>query len=99
MSRATLGISEELQQYLVAHSVRETEAEQRVREETAMHPKSTMQIAPEQAQMMKVMAKMVNARLALEIGVFTGYSAMARSEEHTSELQSRPQHVCRLLRE
>ncbi len=77
MSRASLGISDELQEYLVAHSVRETDAERRVREETASHPKSNMQIAPEQAQMMKVMAMMVDARLALEIGTFTGYAAMA----------------------
>lgn len=77
MSRTTHGLSAELQRYLVEHSVRETDVERRVREDTASHPKSNMQIAPEQAQMMKVMAKMVDARLALEIGVFTGYSAMA----------------------
>lgn len=77
MSRTTHGLSAERQRYLVEHSVRETDVERRVREDTASHPKSNMQIAPEQAQMMKVMAKMVDARLALEIGVFTGYSAMA----------------------
>lgn len=77
MSRSTLGLPEDLQQYIFDHAVRETEIQRKVREETAEHPSSQMQIAPEQAQMMFVLAKTVNARLALEIGVFTGYSALA----------------------
>lgn len=77
MSRSTLGLPEDLQQYIVDLSVHETDVQQKVREETAERPDAQMQIAPEQAQMMFVLAKTVNARLALEVGVFTGYSALA----------------------
>lgn len=80
MSRSSLGLPDDLQQYLVEHSVRETDSERQLRLDTADHPSRHMQIAPEQAQMMKVLAKMVDARLALEVGVFTGYSAMAVAE-------------------
>src|SRR5690554_7597078 len=35
----------------------------------------------------------------VRIGATEGYGTMLRSEEHTSELQSRPHLVCRLLLE
>lgn len=51
-----------------------------VREETADHPKSQMQIAPEQAQFFQFLIQLIGARRTLEIGVFTGYSALAVAE-------------------
>jgi len=47
-----------------------------LREETANHPWAGMQIAPEQGQLMALLVRMLGARKSLEIGVFTGYSAM-----------------------
>src|SRR5690625_7547654 len=77
MSRTTAGLSDALQSYIVAHAVKDGKVEQRLLEDTSRMPNAHLQIAPEQAQMMSVFARMVNARIALEIGVFTGYSALA----------------------
>ena len=76
MSRRTLQIDETLQQYLIDHSVREHPAQAALREATASHPHAGMQIAPEQGQFMALLVKLTGARRAIEIGVFTGYSAL-----------------------
>ena len=47
-----------------------------LREETASHKMARMQISPEQGQFMSVLIKLLGAKKTLEIGVFTGYSAM-----------------------
>jgi len=77
MSRKTLTLTDQLHQYLLDVSLREPEVMRRLREETASHPQAQMQIAPEQGQFMALLARLVGARKALEVGVFTGYSALA----------------------
>ena len=47
-----------------------------LREETASHKMARMQISPEQGQLMAILIKLLGAKKTLEIGVFTGYSAM-----------------------
>jgi caffeoyl-CoA O-methyltransferase len=47
-----------------------------LREETAHHRHAIMQIAPEQGAFMGLLVRLLGARKALEVGVFTGYSAM-----------------------
>src|SRR5260370_2736217 len=49
----------------------------RLRAETAAMPRSGMQIAPEQGQFMGLLVELIGARLCLELGTFTGYSALA----------------------
>ena len=66
-----------LMAYMSAIGARETAAQIRCREETAAHPAAIMQIAPEQGAVMAVLAKIMGARRYLEIGVFTGYSALS----------------------
>lgn len=80
MSKKSIGLSDELHEYLLSVSLREPEVMRRLREETAQHPKSQMQIAPEQAQFFQLLIKLIGARRTLEIGVFTGYSALAVAE-------------------
>lgn len=80
MSRKTLGLSGDLHEYLLSISVRESDVMTRLREETAEHPQSQMQIAPEQAQFFRFLVRLIGARRTLEIGVFTGYSALAVAE-------------------
>ncbi|MBF2050856.1 MAG: class I SAM-dependent methyltransferase [Leptolyngbya sp. IPPAS B-1204] len=66
-----------LYQYLLSVSLREPEVLQQLRQETANHPMSQMQIAPEQGQFMMLLIQLMGAKKALEVGVFTGYSSLA----------------------
>ncbi len=77
MSRRTLPLDDRLYDYLLSVSLREPDVLRRLREETARHPQSEMQIAPEQGQFMGLLARLIGARKCLEVGVFTGYSALA----------------------
>lgn len=77
MSNKSIGLSDELHEYLLSVSLRESDVMRELREETAEHPKSQMQVAPEQAQLFQLLVKLIGARRALEVGVFTGYSALA----------------------
>src|SRR5665213_3660613 len=55
----------------------ESGVDQRLREETAALPNGGMQIGPDQASFMAMLVRLSGARRALEIGTFTGYSALA----------------------
>jgi len=50
---------------------------QRLREETASMEQANMQIGPEQGQFMALLVELIGARSVLEVGTFTGYSALA----------------------
>lgn len=80
MASRTLSMTDTIQTYLVGVSVRETELMARLRVETAELPMAIMQIAPEQGAFMAWLARLVGARRAVEVGTFTGYSAMAVAE-------------------
>ena len=70
-------VNPEIETYIVKHCVRETAVQRELREHTASYSNSRMQISPDQAQFMQLLARTVGARRYLEIGVFTGYSALA----------------------
>ena len=76
MSRRTLTLDDTLIEYLYANSLREHPQQSALREATREHPQARMQISPEQGQLMALLIKLVGARRAIEIGVFTGYSAL-----------------------
>jgi predicted O-methyltransferase YrrM len=76
VTRKTLVLTEELQAYVLANSLREPEALARLREETARLPDPDMQSAAEQGQFMALLVELIGARRILEIGCFTGYSAL-----------------------
>jgi predicted O-methyltransferase YrrM len=63
--------------YVLKNSVHEPDFLARLRQETASHPKVNFQIPPEQGQFLRVLIKMIGAKRALEVGVFTGYSSTA----------------------
>ncbi len=79
MSNSSIGLSDSIQDYLIANSLRESALQRQLRDETAatLGGSASMQIAPEQGQFMALMARLIGARLAVEIGTFTGYSALA----------------------
>ena len=76
MSNQTLNLDDRLYRYLVDHSVHEPEVLTALRHETAQHPMAQMQIAPEQGQFMALLVQLLGVTKALEVGVFTGYSAL-----------------------
>jgi len=77
MSNRTLAIDDRIYSYLVTASLREPAVLKRLRVETASNPHSNMQIAPEQGQFMALLVEMLGVKRALEIGTFTGYSALS----------------------
>ncbi len=76
MNKNTLGLSSDLLDYLRASSLREPDILAQLRAETATLPASRMQIAPEQGQFMAWLVTLIGAKRTLDIGVFTGYSAL-----------------------
>jgi predicted O-methyltransferase YrrM len=76
MSNRTLPISDSLYHYILSHSLREPEVLRQLRATTAALPDARMQIAPEQGQFMALLVELTGARQVLEIGTFTGYSAL-----------------------
>jgi predicted O-methyltransferase YrrM len=77
MTAKTLQMSEALHAYLLANSLRETSVQRALRAATSRMPRSTMQIAPEQGQFLQLLLKLTGALRCVEIGTFTGYSALA----------------------
>ena len=76
MLKRTLGLDDRLYDYLLSASLREPEILRQLRQETANHPRSIMQIAPEQGQFMALLVQLLGATKTLEVGVFTGYSSL-----------------------
>lgn len=76
MSRSTLGATPDLLDYLRRYGTRESDVLVRLRHETSELPQARMQISPEQGQLMAVLVELVGARRIIEVGTFTGYSAL-----------------------
>ncbi len=77
MSSRTLSLDDTLYAYLLNHSLREPEPLRGLRDATASHARSRMQVSPEQGQFMRLLVELLDVRMALEVGTFTGYSALS----------------------
>jgi predicted O-methyltransferase YrrM len=77
MSARTIQVDDRLHAYLLAASLREPASLKALRDETHALPQRNMQISPEQGQFMQLLLELMGARRVIEIGTFTGYSAMA----------------------
>lgn len=80
MSNKTLFLNDQIYNYLLSVSLRDTAVQRQLREETAKLELGIMQIAPEQAQFMALLVQLTQARKIIEVGVFTGYSALAMAQ-------------------
>ena len=77
MSARTTTLTDKLYAYMLDISLRETEELKALRDATAKHPMARMQISPEQGQFMQMLVKLTGAKRCIEVGTFTGYSALA----------------------
>ena len=76
MSSRTIQLTEPLHAYLFSAAVRETGVLARLRAETEPMELSQMQISPEQGALMALLVELIGARKCIEVGVYTGYSAL-----------------------
>jgi predicted O-methyltransferase YrrM len=75
MTKRTL-LPDAVEQYVSEVNTRETPLQRRLRDETAELPRARMQIGPDQGAFMALLVRLIGARRVLEIGTFTGYSAL-----------------------
>lgn len=80
MTARTLNLDAALYQYLLDVSLRETPLLRRLRDETQALPNARWQVAPEQGQFLALLIKLTGARRILEVGTFTGYSALCMAQ-------------------
>lgn len=76
MSLRSIGVGDDLHAYLVWAGVEEPAVCAHCRQTTAARPDARMQISVEQGQLMDWLVRALNVRRAVEIGTFTGYSAL-----------------------
>jgi len=72
-----LNLTSQLYDYMLDISLREHPVLRALRDDTASMALAAMQVAPEQAQFLQFLIKLINAQTVLELGTFTGYSALA----------------------
>lgn len=81
MSSHTIELTDTLHDYLLRFGMRESAVAKELRAETLAatqwHP---MQISPEQGAFMALLTRLLGARRTLEVGTFTGYSALVVAE-------------------
>jgi predicted O-methyltransferase YrrM len=70
-------LTDALYEYVLSMGARETRVQRELREETHKLPMGQMQIGPDQAALMQVLVRILGAKRCIEIGTFTGYSALA----------------------
>ncbi|MCU7650234.1 O-methyltransferase [Pseudomonas piscis] len=80
MTARTLNLDDALYQYLLDVSLRDTSLLRRLRDETQALPTARWQVAPEQGQFLALLIKLIGARRVLEVGTFTGYSALCMAQ-------------------
>lgn len=81
MSSRTIDLSEKLYDYLIDKGVRESSAARALRAETLNATRAhMMQISPEQGAFMALIVRLIGARRTIEVGTFTGYSALVVAE-------------------
>jgi caffeoyl-CoA O-methyltransferase len=76
MPRGGLEATDELLAYLGRYGARTDEVLERVRTETQQMPSAQMQVSADQGALIELLVRLIGAKDALEVGTFTGYSAI-----------------------
>jgi predicted O-methyltransferase YrrM len=74
MSRSLLPPA--VERYVAQEMAHETQTQKQLRAETARLPQAGMQIGADQGALLALLARTIGTRMAVEIGTFTGYSAL-----------------------
>jgi predicted O-methyltransferase YrrM len=70
-------VPDAIERYVGEVITQETPLQRRLRAETAALPRGRMQIGPDQGALLALLVRLIGARRTLEVGTFTGYSALA----------------------
>jgi predicted O-methyltransferase YrrM len=70
-------LPDDIERYVGDIISKETPVQQRLRAETAKLPMAGMQIGPDQGALLALLVRLIGAKRTIEIGTFTGYSALA----------------------
>ncbi len=73
-------ILKNVEEYIISVSLRKNTALQKLEEATNQLAEKQMRISADQAQFMQFLLKAISAKRVLEIGMFTGYSALAMAQ-------------------
>ncbi len=76
MSKRWLALDDPLYDYMLETGGREPEVAARLRAATKDLPSAGMQISPDQGNFMALLVELLDVRRAVEVGTFTGYSAL-----------------------
>ncbi len=77
MSTRSFLVPDDIYDYILRISLRDTALQRELRERTANMPQARMQTGPDQLQFLQLLVKSIGARRCIEVGVFTGASALA----------------------
>lgn len=77
MPNRTQLLAQDVHDYVLRAASREPEVLARLRDATAAVPHNAMQIGADQGQLMGLLVKLIAAKRCIEIGTYTGYSALA----------------------
>jgi len=69
-------LPDDIERYVGEVITKETPLQKRLRAETAKLPMAMMQIGPDQGALLALLVRLIGAKRTLEIGTFTGYSAL-----------------------
>ena len=84
MSRSLL--PKAVERYVAQDIARETAIQKKLRAETARLPQAGMQIGADQGALLALLVRAIGAKKVIEIGTFTGYSALAVADNTTPPL-------------
>ncbi|HEX5273908.1 MAG TPA: class I SAM-dependent methyltransferase [Candidatus Rubrimentiphilum sp.] len=77
MNSKSFLVPDAIYEYILKTTLRETPVQRELRERTATMPQARMQTGPDQLQFMQLLVRAIGARRCIEVGVYTGASALA----------------------